>query len=42
LRRISDLEQQVVDLEDAPAERNQEVDAARAANRDLINQLNRS
>jgi len=41
-RRITELEQQVVDLEDTLSERNQEVDAARAANRDLMNQLNRS
>ncbi|MFI5496610.1 DUF6262 family protein [Actinoplanes sp. NPDC051859] len=41
-RRINELEQQVVDLEDALFERNQEVEAARAANRDLMNQLNRS
>jgi transposase-like protein len=41
-RRITELEQQVVDLKENLAERDQELDAARGANRDLINQLNRS
>lgn len=41
-RRITDLEQQVVDLKENLTERDQELDAARGANRDLINQLNRS
>jgi polyhydroxyalkanoate synthesis regulator phasin len=41
-RRITELEQQVVDLKEDLAERDQELDAARGANRDLINQLNRS
>jgi hypothetical protein len=40
-RRITQLEQQVVDLTSILAERDQELDAAREANRDLINQLNR-
>ena len=38
---IAQLEQQVVVLTDQLTERNQELDAARADNRDLINQLNR-
>jgi len=41
-RRTTDLEQQVVDLKEALAERDQELDAARGANRDLISRLNRS
>jgi polyhydroxyalkanoate synthesis regulator phasin len=41
-RRITELEQQVVDLKEHLAERDQELEAARGANRDLINQLNRS
>lgn len=41
-RRITELEQQVVDLKENLAEREQELDAAGGANRDLINQLNRS
>ena len=41
-RRITELEQRVVDLEGALAERDQELEAARGANRDLINQLNRT
>jgi hypothetical protein len=40
-RRISDLEQQVVDLRGQVQERDQELDAARAANRELIANLNR-
>ncbi|MCI2424232.1 hypothetical protein MOQ72_43255, partial [Saccharopolyspora sp. K220] len=39
-RRITDLEQQVVDLKGNLAERDQELDAARAANRELITRLN--
>jgi septal ring factor EnvC (AmiA/AmiB activator) len=41
-RRITNLEQQVVDLRDQLNERDQELDAARAANRELIANLNRS
>lgn len=41
-RRITELEQQVVDLKETLAERDQELDAARGANRDLISRLNRS
>ncbi|WP_410575749.1 DUF6262 family protein [Amycolatopsis sp. cmx-4-61] len=41
-RRITELEQEVVDLKDVLTERDQELDAARGANRDLISQLNRS
>lgn len=41
-RRINQLEQQVVDLTDQLTERDQELEAARGANRDLINQINRS
>lgn len=41
-RRISDLEQQVVDLRGRLEERNQELDAARTANRELIANLNRN
>jgi hypothetical protein len=40
-RRVMELEQQVVDLKQNLAERDQELDAARGANRDLINRLNR-
>jgi cell division protein FtsB len=40
-RRITDLEQQVVDLKDQFDERDHDLDAARAANRDLITNLNR-
>jgi hypothetical protein len=40
-RRITQLEQQVIDLTNDLAERDQELDAARGANRDLINQINR-
>lgn len=40
-RRITDLEQQVIDLKDQLEERGQELDAARAANRELIANLNR-
>lgn len=40
-RRITDLEQQVVDLKSQLEERDQELDAARAANRELITNLNR-
>lgn len=39
-RRITDLEQQVVDLKRQLEERGQELDAARAANRDLITTSN--
>jgi chromosome segregation ATPase len=41
-RRITNLEQQVVDLRDQLNERDQELDAAGAANRELIANLNRS
>jgi transposase-like protein len=41
-RHITNLEQQVVDLRDQLDERDQELDAARAANRELIANLNRS
>jgi hypothetical protein len=40
-RRITDLEQQVVDLTGQLEERDKELDAARAANRELIANLNR-
>lgn len=40
-RRITELEQQVVDLSDQLEERGQELDAARAVNRELIANLNR-
>lgn len=40
-RRITDLEQQVVDLRGQIEERDQELEAARTANRDLITNLNR-
>lgn len=40
-RRITALEQQVVELNGQLQERNQELDAARTANRDLITNLNR-
>jgi septal ring factor EnvC (AmiA/AmiB activator) len=40
-RRITDLEQQVVDLRSQLEERDQELDAARTANRELIANLNR-
>jgi transposase-like protein len=40
-RRITDLEQQVVDLRGQLEERDQELEAARTANRDLITNLNR-
>jgi hypothetical protein len=40
-RRITELEQQVVDLRGQIGERDQELDAARAANRELIANLNR-
>jgi transposase-like protein len=40
-RRITDLEQTVVNLQAQLDERNQELDAARAANRELIANLNR-
>jgi hypothetical protein len=40
-RRITDLEQQVVDLRGQLDERDQELEAARTANRDLITNLNR-
>jgi polyhydroxyalkanoate synthesis regulator phasin len=41
-RRITNLEQQVVDLRDQLNERDQELDAAGAANRERIANLNRS
>jgi predicted nucleic acid-binding Zn-ribbon protein len=40
-RRITELEQQVVDLRGRLEERDQELDAARTANRELIANLNR-
>jgi transposase-like protein len=40
-RRVTDLEQHVVDLKGQLEERDQELDAARIANRDLITNLNR-
>jgi hypothetical protein len=40
-RRITQLEQQVIDLTNDLTERDQDLEAARGANRDLINQLNR-
>jgi chromosome segregation ATPase len=40
-RRIVELEQEVVDLKEGLTEREQELNAAREANRDLITQLNR-
>ena len=40
-RRITDLEQQVVDLRGQLDERGQELEAARSANRELITNLNR-
>lgn len=40
-RRITDLEQQVVDLKDQLEERDQDLEAARTANRELIANLNR-
>jgi chromosome segregation ATPase len=40
-RLITDLEQQVVSLHDELEHRDQELDAARAANRELISNLNR-
>ncbi|MEV4640661.1 DUF6262 family protein [Actinoplanes sp. NPDC049548] len=40
-RRITQLEQQVIDLQDTLDAREQELDAARAANRELITNLNR-
>jgi septal ring factor EnvC (AmiA/AmiB activator) len=40
-RRITDLEQQVVDLKGQLEERDQELDAARTANRELIANLNK-
>lgn len=40
-RRIIDLEQRVVDLKGQLEERDQELDAARTANRELIANLNR-
>jgi transposase-like protein len=40
-RRVTELEQQVVDLRDQLDERDQELDAARAANRQLIADLDR-
>ncbi|MGI5243130.1 hypothetical protein [Dactylosporangium sp. CA-139066] len=40
-RRITHLEQRVIDLEGLLDECNQELDAARAANRELIANLNR-
>ena len=40
-RRITTLEQQIVDLTGKLEERDQELDAARAANRELITSLNR-
>jgi hypothetical protein len=40
-RRITELEQQVVDLRGQLEERDQELEAARAANRELIANLNR-
>jgi transposase-like protein len=41
-RRITELEQQVVDLRGQVEERDQELDAARTANRELIANLNRT
>jgi hypothetical protein len=40
-QRITHLEQQVVDLQGTIAERDQELDAARAASREFITNLNR-
>jgi transposase-like protein len=40
-RRITDLEQHVVDLRQQLADRDDELDAARAANRELMTALNR-
>jgi chromosome segregation ATPase len=40
-RRITHLEQRVIDLQDLLDERDQELEAARAANRELITTLNR-
>jgi chromosome segregation ATPase len=40
-RRIAHLEQQIVDLHDTIAQRDEELDAARGANRELIANLNR-
>ncbi|MEV0027245.1 hypothetical protein AB0H45_34650 [Streptomyces atroolivaceus] len=39
-RRITSLEQQVVDLTNQLEERDQDLDAARAANRELMSRLN--
>ncbi|WP_242882624.1 DUF6262 family protein [Actinomadura litoris] len=41
-RRITELEQRNVDLADQLTERDDDLDAARAANRELIGRLNRS
>jgi hypothetical protein len=40
-RGITELEHQVVDLEGTLFERDQKINAARAANRDFIDQLDR-
>jgi hypothetical protein len=41
-RRITELEQQVVDLRGQVEERDQELDAPRTANRELITNVNRN
>jgi hypothetical protein len=41
-RRITELEQQAVELRRQLSERDTELDAARAANRDLMTRLNRT
>ncbi|MEU4496001.1 hypothetical protein AB0F96_21760 [Streptomyces sp. NPDC023998] len=40
-RRIGELEQRILDLRSELAERDEDLAAARAANRDLMAQLNR-
>jgi hypothetical protein len=40
-RRITELEQQVVELRNQAEERDEELEAARAANRPLLTNLNR-
>jgi hypothetical protein len=40
-RRITQLEQQVVELKNHAEERDEELEAARAANRQLLTNLNR-
>ncbi|WP_328936386.1 hypothetical protein OG288_00980 [Streptomyces tauricus] len=40
-RRAAELEQQILDIRGERAERNEDLEAARATNRELMNRLNR-